>query len=157
PSPPRVLLSVEEAAQALSLGRTYVWPLVMLNELRSFKVGRKCRIPVSALHDFVERRLSALEQVRTGTGGVTMPSKRGNGEGSICKRADGRWIARITLEGGERKTFYAKTRQEAARRLAAAIRDRDTGVPIVGERQTVEQYLSIWLSDIRPTIRPRSW
>jgi integrase len=66
-------------------------------------------------------------------------------------------MARITLEGGVRKTFYAKTRQEAARRLAAAIRDRDTGVPIVGERQTVEQYFSTWLSDIRPTIRPRSW
>jgi hypothetical protein len=73
------------------------------------------------------------------------------------KRGDGRWMARITLEGGVRKTFYAKTRQEAARRLAAAIRDRDTGVPIVGERQTVEQYFSTWLSDIRPTIRPRSW
>jgi integrase len=86
-----------------------------------------------------------------------MPGKRGNSEGSIVKRADGRWMARITLEGGVRKTFYAKTRQEAARRLAAAIRDRDTGIPIVGERQTVEQYFSSWLSDIRPTIRPRSW
>jgi integrase len=86
-----------------------------------------------------------------------MPGKRGNSEGSISKRADGRWMARLTLEGGERKTLYTKTRQEAARRLAAAIRDRDMGVPIVGERQTVEHYLSTWLSDIRPTIRPRSW
>jgi integrase len=86
-----------------------------------------------------------------------MPGKRGNSEGSIVKRADGRWMARITLEGGVRKTFYAKTRQEAARRLAAASRDRDTGVPIVGERQTVEQYFTTWLADIRPTIRPRSW
>ena len=66
-----------------------------------------------------------------------MPGKRGNSEGSIAKRADGRWMARMTLETGERKTFYAKTRQEVARRLAQAIRDRDTGVPIVGERQTV--------------------
>ena len=86
-----------------------------------------------------------------------MPGKRGNSEGSITKRADGRWMARITLEGGERKTFYAKTRQEAARRLAQAIRDRDTGLPIVGERQTLEQYFNTWLTDIRPTIRPRSW
>jgi integrase len=86
-----------------------------------------------------------------------MPGKRGNNEGSISKRADGRWMARLTLDGGERKTFYARTRQEAARRPAAAMRDRDTGVPIVGERQTVEQYFSAWLSTIRPTIRPRSW
>jgi excisionase family DNA binding protein len=61
-SVPKVLLTVEEAAEALGLGRTYVWHLVMLSELRSFKVGRKRRIPVSALHEFVTRRLSALEQ-----------------------------------------------------------------------------------------------
>ena len=60
--PVRVLLSVEEAAQALGLGRTFVWHLVMHNELRSLKVGRKRRIPVSALHEFVARRLSAMEQ-----------------------------------------------------------------------------------------------
>ena len=61
-TPPRVLLSVEEAARALGLGRTYVWHLVMLNEVRSFKVGRKRCIPVSALHEFVAQRLSVLEQ-----------------------------------------------------------------------------------------------
>src|SRR5260370_28444807 len=86
-----------------------------------------------------------------------MRGKRGNSEGSITKRADGRWMARLTPEGGHRKTLYTTTRQEAARRLAAAIRDRDMGVPIVGARQTVEHYRSTWLSDIRPTIRPRSW
>jgi excisionase family DNA binding protein len=59
---PKVLLTVEEAAQALGLGRTYVWHLVMLDELRSFKVGRKRRIPVSSLHEFVMHHLSTLEQ-----------------------------------------------------------------------------------------------
>lgn len=61
-APAKLLLTVEEAAQALGLGRTCVWQLVMLNELRSFKVGRKRRIPVSALHEFVAQRLSAMEQ-----------------------------------------------------------------------------------------------
>jgi integrase len=37
------------------------------------------------------------------------------------------------------------------------LRDRDAGLPIVGEKQTVENYLTQWISDIRPTIRPRSW
>jgi len=37
------------------------------------------------------------------------------------------------------------------------LRDRDAGLPIVGEKQTVENYLTQWLSDIKPTIRPRSW
>jgi integrase len=86
-----------------------------------------------------------------------MTSKRGNNEGSITHRADGRWMARVTLEDGTRKNFYAKTRQEASRLLAGALRDRDAGLPIVGEKQTVEQYLGQWLNDIKPTIRHRSW
>jgi excisionase family DNA binding protein len=60
-SVPKVLLTVEEAAQALGLGRTYVWHLVMLNQLRSFKVGRKRRVPVSALQEFVMQQLATLE------------------------------------------------------------------------------------------------
>ncbi|HEY1388099.1 MAG TPA: site-specific integrase [Ktedonobacterales bacterium] len=86
-----------------------------------------------------------------------MASKRGNNEGSIAKRSDGRWMARITLSNGRRKTFYAKTRQEAARLLAAALRDKDKGLPIVSERQTVEHYLNEWLLIIKPTLRESAW
>lgn len=86
-----------------------------------------------------------------------MPGKRGNNEGSIVKRSDGRWMARVTVGGGERKTFYAKTRQEAARLLANALRDRDKGLLIVGEKQTVDVYLTAWLETMKPIIRPRTW
>jgi integrase len=86
-----------------------------------------------------------------------MPGKRGNNEGSISRHPDGRWWARITLPNGKRKAFYGKTRQEVSNLLAAALRDRAAGLPIVGEKQTVESYLTQWLSDIKPTIRPRSW
>ncbi len=86
-----------------------------------------------------------------------MRGKRGNNEGSITKRADGLWEARITLEGGKRKSFYAKTRKEAARKLAEVIRDRDKGLPIVTDRQTVEQYFTSWLEVMRAKIRPRTW
>jgi integrase len=89
--------------------------------------------------------------------GDLMAGKRGNNEGSLSKRSDGRWMARLMLPDGSRKTFYAKTRQEASRRLAAALRDRDAGLPVVGERQTVEQYLRQWLEDIKPALRLSSW
>lgn len=89
---------------------------------------------------------------RRGTG-----SKRGNSEGSITKRADGRYEARISLDDGKRKSYYAKTRQEAARLLTQAMRDREAGLPIVGERQTIQQYLASWLETTRPTLRPRTW
>jgi integrase len=46
--------------------------------------------------------------------------KRGNGEGSITKRKDGRWMARYTVQtakGPKRKHIYGKTRQEVAEKL----------------------------------------
>ena len=54
---PKLLLTVEEAAQALSLGRTFVYDLVMHRKIASIKVGCKRRIPVTALHEFVARQL----------------------------------------------------------------------------------------------------
>lgn len=50
-----VLLTVEDAAQALALGRTKVYELVESGALRSVKIGRSRRIPVQALHEFVLR------------------------------------------------------------------------------------------------------
>lgn len=57
---PKVLLTVEEAAAAMGLGRTYVYELVMRREIRSVKLGRKRRIPVAALDEFVARQLGPL-------------------------------------------------------------------------------------------------
>src|SRR5690349_10120151 len=86
-----------------------------------------------------------------------MPGKRGNNEGSIARRSDGLWEARITLPGGKRKSFYARTRQEVARKLAEAIRDKDKGLPIATDRQAVEQYMWSWMEVMRAKIRPRTW
>jgi integrase len=85
-----------------------------------------------------------------------MPGKRANSEGSITKRKDGLWGARIPVEGGKRESFYAKTMQEASRKLAEAVRDRDQGVQVVSGRQTVAQYLTTWLDTLIAIIRPRT-
>jgi excisionase family DNA binding protein len=53
---PRVLLTVEEAAHALSLGRTYTYDLVMRREIASIKIGRKRLVPVTALQEFINRQ-----------------------------------------------------------------------------------------------------
>jgi excisionase family DNA binding protein len=58
----KVLLTVEEAAQALGLGRTYVYSLVVKRSIQSVKVGRRRRIPLAALHDFVARQLMDVER-----------------------------------------------------------------------------------------------
>jgi excisionase family DNA binding protein len=56
--PIKVLLTIDEVAEALSLGRTYCYDLVMRRQIASIKVGRKRRIPVTALHEFVARQLT---------------------------------------------------------------------------------------------------
>lgn len=70
-------------------------------------------------------------------------ARRGHNEGSIYKRSDGRWVASLSVGdgSGKRREFYGKTRQEVVRRLAAAKRDLDAGIPLGDESQTVGKYL----------------
>jgi excisionase family DNA binding protein len=51
------LLSVNEAATALSLGRSLVYTLILNGEINSIKIGRARRIPPSAIDEFIARRL----------------------------------------------------------------------------------------------------
>lgn len=58
----KLLLTIEEAASMLSLGRTHFYAMVMRNEIMSIKLGRTRRIPVFALQDFVTRRIAESER-----------------------------------------------------------------------------------------------
>ena len=86
-----------------------------------------------------------------------MAKKRGNGEGSIYKRKDGRWAAKYTSVDGKRKEVYAKTRKEVARKLAEAVSGREEnpsteGTPKLGE------YLSSWLNgSVKGSVRERTF
>jgi excisionase family DNA binding protein len=51
----RLLLTVEEAAQVLALGRPKVYSLLRSEEISSIRIGGSRRIPVSALHEFIGR------------------------------------------------------------------------------------------------------
>lgn len=88
-------------------------------------------------------------------------SKRGQNEGSIYKRKDGRWAGAVSLGyvGGKlkRKVMYAATRAEVQRRLTGILRDQQSGIPIIGERQTLADFLERWLCDVvAPSVRPRT-
>lgn len=87
-----------------------------------------------------------------------MAGKRANGEGSVYRRSDGRWVGQVTLSDGTRKFYYAKTRQDVSRKVTEALRALDQGLPIgYGARLTVAAYLDDWLERVKPTIRPRTW
>jgi len=57
-SPDRVLLTVEEAAERLGIGRTTTWGLVKSGALHSVQIGRLRRVPASAVDAYATRLLA---------------------------------------------------------------------------------------------------
>jgi excisionase family DNA binding protein len=58
----KLLLTIGEAAARLSVGRSFLYGLVMRGEIASVKLGRSRRIPVVALERFVHERLREGEE-----------------------------------------------------------------------------------------------
>ncbi len=86
-----------------------------------------------------------------------MGKKRGNGEGSIYRRQDGRWVGQYLVylpSGPKYRYIYAKTRKAAAEKLTKALADRNGGIVFDDENLTVSDFLDVWLSDcVKDTIR----
>ncbi len=51
-----LLLTMIDAARALSIGRTTMYELVAAGEIGVVHIGRSARVPVAALQEYVERR-----------------------------------------------------------------------------------------------------
>jgi excisionase family DNA binding protein len=51
----KLLLTPEEAAELLSVGRTTVYDLIRLGALPSVKIGKARRVPAAAVRVYVER------------------------------------------------------------------------------------------------------
>jgi len=89
-------------------------------------------------------------------------TKRGNREGSIYQRADGRWVAQISLPGDSRlkrrrKTIYGRTRDEVRRRKLDAEKLVKDGGRIAPERLTVTSFFKSWLENRRHELRWQTW
>jgi DNA binding domain, excisionase family len=54
----RVLLTAEEAAERLAIGRTAVFALIKSGELESVRLGRLRRIPATAVDTYVQRLIA---------------------------------------------------------------------------------------------------
>lgn len=86
-------------------------------------------------------------------------AKRGQGEGTISKRPDGTWWARITVgrdaEGKQkRKAFYGKTRKEVQEKLTEALNDINNCTYIEPNKITVSQWMNRWLEEYKkPYVR----
>lgn len=82
---------------------------------------------------------------------------RANNEGSIFKRADGRWTAAVSVGGGRRKFIYGKTREEVASSMLDVQRSVRDGISVPSDRLTVRDFAQTWIETIRPTVAPKTY
>jgi integrase len=87
--------------------------------------------------------------------------KRGQGEGNIYRRKDGRWAGRISdgYRNGKRarQWFYGETRADVATKVREALQAQEKGVLVAPARTTVEQFMTSWLKDCaKDRLRPRT-
>ncbi len=57
----KLLLTVDEAAQRLGIGRSHAYVFVLRGEIPSVKLGRSRRIPLAALEEFIEKLRAEAE------------------------------------------------------------------------------------------------
>jgi integrase len=79
--------------------------------------------------------------------------RRGNGEGTIFKRKDGRWSAQatVTLANGDTKRICITTKEyETARlKLYEILKQKSQNIPYSEKNWTVSDYLDYWMRDIQ--------
>lgn len=75
-------------------------------------------------------------------------SRRANGEGSVYRRADGRWVAELSYQDDDgkarRRTVYGRTQTEVRAKLKDARQRVETGAPIRDANLTLAQWLDKW-------------
>ncbi|TMQ89787.1 site-specific integrase [Actinomadura soli] len=78
--------------------------------------------------------------------------RRGNGEGSIWVRKDGRYgfAAYVPTTAGTLKRVqgYARSHEDARKKLTKLLEQADQGIPVSSESWTVAEYLAYWLTQV---------
>ena len=77
-------------------------------------------------------------------------ARRANGEGSIYRRSDGRWVAELSYEDEagvkRRRTVYGRTQTEARGKLKDARKRLEDGEPIKDAKMTLADWLDQWVA-----------
>ena len=89
-------------------------------------------------------------------------SKRNNGDGSVFKVSDNKWVATIqigkTSDGKpKRKQFSAKTEKEVKRKLAEFKKNRGIFDSVQNSQITVANYAKRFLTFKKPALKPTSY
>jgi len=93
---------------------------------------------------------------------VIKMSKKGNGEGSVFQRADGRWVAALQVGVKANGTAdirrrYTKTEAEAKRKLKEMKKTAYQETPEQRRKQTVGKYILDWFPRYKKGLKPASY
>lgn len=81
---------------------------------------------------------------------------RTRGAGSIYRRKNGLWCAKLQTPAGP-KYLYGKTRRIVADKLTELRQRVDTGGPVDPSKMPLGMFLDRWIEDaVRPSLRPRT-
>lgn len=92
-----------------------------------------------------------------------MAKKRGQNEGSIRKRKDGTWEARVTIytdaNGKQvRKSLYGKTKKEAFEKMTDLQNNLQKGIITNPTEMTVSEWLDVYMRTYKkPHVRPATY
>lgn len=84
-------------------------------------------------------------------------TRRANNEGSKWQGKDGRWYGEISLGGGKRKRYSAKTARERDRRMREGMLRLAQGELSTSKTETLGQYLTAWLEGKRKLKEYSRW
>ena len=85
-----------------------------------------------------------------------MAKRRGNNEGTITQRSNGKWRAQISLQG-KRLSFTGETRKDCQEWIKSTNQKIDAGMTYKGSRITIERFISEWLTMKATTLRPETY
>jgi len=81
-----------------------------------------------------------------------MAKKRGNNEGSIYKRSNGKWRAQVTIDG-RRLTFSAETKRAGQEWLRKTLNEIDNGLTYKASQTTLDSFIRGWFISIEPSLK----
>jgi hypothetical protein len=86
---------------------------------------------------------------------MKMARRRGNNEGCIYHRKDGRWCAQVSLDD-KRLTKYGKSQKECRDWIRETLTKIDIGLTFEGTQITLELFIEIWLNGKELSRNPRT-
>ena len=84
-----------------------------------------------------------------------MVKRRGNNEGTIYQRKNGRWVAQVRIEG-QRLGKSFSTQKECRSWIKDMQEQIENGLSVDGFKMTVHDLFNMWLESIQGSVRPRT-